>query len=80
MLAAAMSHHTNRDDSYEVLGESEDCCIYRCEHGCLHLQLGDLNIRLEDERFADLAAAVEEAASKILDTDVRWQVVRGPAH
>ncbi len=75
-----MSDHTSRDDEYEVLGESEDCSIYRCEHGCLHLQLGDLNIRLDDQRFADLAAAVEEAVGRLPEKAVRWQSVRGPTH
>lgn len=71
--------HTN-DDGYEVLAESEDCCVYRCEHGCLHLQLGDVNVRLEDDRFADMAAVVAEAATKLPAQSVRWTVVRGPAH
>lgn len=74
-----MHDHTN-DDGYEVLAESDDCCVYRCEHGCLHLQLGDVNVRLEDERFADMAAIVAEAAAKLPSTTVRWTVVRGPAH
>jgi hypothetical protein len=75
-----MSHHTNEDSEYAVLGESEDCCIYRCEHGCLHLQFGDLNIRLDDERFAELAEAVEQAAAKMPKKAVGWEVIRGPAH
>lgn len=74
-----MHDHMN-DDGYEVLAESDDCCIYRCEHGCLHLQLGDVNVRLEDSRFADLAAVVEEAAAKLPAPHVKWTVTRGPAH
>lgn len=76
---SAMHDHTG-DDGYEVLAESDDCCVYRCEHGCLHLQIGDVNVRLEDSRFADLAAVIDEAAEKLPSSDVRWKVVRGPAH
>lgn len=73
-------HDHLSDDGYEVLAESDDCCVYRCEHGCLHLQVGDMNLRLEDSRFVDMAAVVEEAASKMPSAGVQWKVVRGPAH
>jgi hypothetical protein len=79
-LASPQMHDHTDDDGYEVLAESDDCCVYRCEHGCLHLQIGDVNVRLEDSRFADLAAVIEEAAGKLPSPSVRWKVVRGPAH
>ena len=74
-----MHDHSN-DDGYEVLAESDDCCVYRCEHGCLHLQVGDMNLRLEDGRFADMAAVVAEAAASLPAPGLPWKVVRGPAH
>ena len=73
-------HDHLSDDGYEVLAESDDCCVYRCEHGCLHLQIGDMNIRLDDTRFADLAAVVEEAAAQLPAPGIAWKVARGPAH
>lgn len=74
-----MHNHTD-DEGYEVLAESDDSCIYRCEHGCLHLQVGDVNVRLDDDRFADLASVVAEAAAKLPASPIRWTVARGPAH
>ncbi len=68
------------DDGYEVLAESDDCCVYRCEHGCLHLQIGDVNVRIDESRFADLAAVIDRAAAKLPATAQRWAAVRGPAH
>ena len=53
-----MADHGISDDQYEVLGEAGECSVYRCEHGCLHVQIGDLNLRIEDDRFAELAEAV----------------------
>lgn len=73
-------HDHLSDDGYEVLAESDDCCVYRCEHGCLHLQVGDMNIRLDDSRFADLAAVIEEAAAQLPAPGIAWKVARGPAH
>lgn len=73
-----MADHGFTDDQYEVLGEAGDCCVYRCEHGCLHVQIGDLNVRIEDDRFADLADAVH-AASQQEPSLLRWNAT-GPAH
>lgn len=73
-------HDHLSDEGYEVLAESDDCCVYRCEHGCLHLQVGDMNIRLDDSRFVDLAAVVEEAAAQLPAPGISWKVARGPAH
>ncbi|WP_239491269.1 hypothetical protein [Luteitalea sp. TBR-22] len=69
------------DDQYEVLGEAGECSVYRCEHGCLHLQIGDLNLRIEDDRFADLAEAVA-AAAQADPALLRWaaSAAKGPAH
>ena len=76
-----MADHANPDDQYEVLGESGDCSVYRCEHGCLHLQIGDLNLRIEDDRFADLAEAVAAATQASPDL-LRWvhAATNGQAH
>ena len=73
-------HDHLSDDGYEVLAESDDCCVYRCEQGCLHPQVGDMNIRLDDSRFADQAAVVEEAAARLPEPGIAWKVARGPAH
>lgn len=47
---------------YQVLAEQGDISVYRCDQGCLHLQLGNLNLRLEDDEFQDLIAVIGEAA------------------
>jgi len=73
-------HEHLSDDGYEVLAESDACCVYRCEHGCLHLQVGDVNLRIDEARFADLAAVVEQAAAQLPGPAPRWAAVRGPAH
>lgn len=76
-----MADHGITDDQYEVLGEAGDCSVYRCEHGCLHLQIGDLNLRIEDDRFAELAEAVA-AAAQASPGLLRWtsSVGNGQAH
>ena len=76
-----MADHGLTDDQYEVLGEAGECSVYRCEHGCLHLQIGDLNLRIEDDRFADLAEAVA-AATQADPALLRWaaSAAKGPAH
>ncbi len=74
-----MADHGLTDDQYEMLGESGECCVYRCEHGCLHLQIGDLNLRIEDDRFAELAEAVAAAAQG--NPALRWTSAgNGQAH
>ncbi len=73
-------HGSSDDDQYEVLGESGECSVYRCEHGCLHLQIGDLNLRIENDRFAELAEAVAAAVQE-LPSALRWTASgRGSAH
>ncbi len=69
-----MADHGLTDDQYEVLGEAGECSVYRCEHGCLHVQIGDLNLRIEDDRFAELAeavAAATQASPALLPLDGR---------
>ena len=75
-----MADHGITDDQYELLGEAGECCVYRCEHGCLHLQIGDLNLRIEDDRFAELAEAVT-AATPAAPSLLRWTATgSGQAH
>lgn len=50
---------------YEVLAEQGDISVYRCDQGCLHVQLGNLNLRLEDAEFKDLIAVVGAAAVRL---------------
>ena len=77
---SAMADHGITDDQYELLGEAGECSVYRCEHGCLHLQIGDLNLRIEDDRFAELAEAVS-AATQSSPTLLRWAPTgNGQAH
>lgn len=63
-----MSDHMSLppDDSnpYEVLAEQGDISIYRCDQGCLHLQFGNINLRLEDDEFESLVAVISAAARK----------------
>jgi hypothetical protein len=47
---------------YQMLAEHGDISVYRCDQGCLHLQLGNVNLRLEDDEFQDLIGVIAEAA------------------
>jgi hypothetical protein len=49
---------------YQVLAEQGDISIYRCDQGCLHLQFGNINLRLEEDEFEDLVAVISAAARK----------------
>jgi hypothetical protein len=53
------------DDPYQLLAEAGDISVYRCEQGCLHLQVGSVNLRLEDDEFRDLVSAISEAAALV---------------
>lgn len=58
-------HQSSPDpDAYDVLAEQGDISIYRCDQGCLHLQFGNINLRLEDEEFENLVAVITAAARK----------------
>ena len=61
-----MSNPLKDKDPYELLAEAGDVSVYRCEQGCLHLQIGGVNIRLEDEEFHDLSTVVAEAALRMV--------------
>jgi hypothetical protein len=52
------------DSPYQVLAEHGDISIYRCDQGCLHLQVGNVNLRLEDDEFEDLVSVISAAARK----------------
>lgn len=54
----------DENDPYEVLAEHGEVSVYRCDRGCLHLQFGNVNLRLEDEEFQELAAVISEAARR----------------
>ena len=60
-----MSVPIEENGAYQVLAEHGDVSVYRCDRGCLHLQFGNMNIRLEDDEFMDLAAVLEEAILRI---------------
>ncbi len=49
---------------YQVLAEQGDISIYRCDQGCLHLQFGNINLRLEEDEFEDLVSVISAAARK----------------
>jgi hypothetical protein len=49
---------------YQLLAEQGDISVYRCDQGCLHLQVGNVNLRLEDDEFQDLITVIGEAAAR----------------
>jgi hypothetical protein len=55
----------NDSGPYEVLAEVGEMSVYRCDQGCLHLQVGNLNVRLEEDEFRELATVVSEAAIRL---------------
>jgi hypothetical protein len=50
---------------YEVIAEHGEVSVYRCEQGCLHLQIGNVNVRLEEDEFDDLTSVITEAAVRV---------------
>jgi len=59
-----MAHPTDENGPYHVLAEHGDVSVYRCDRGCLHLQFGNMNLRLEDAEFQELAAVIGQAAAR----------------
>lgn len=41
------------------------CRVEQCEHGTVHLVLGDLTLRLAPDDFRELAAALAAAAAEV---------------
>jgi hypothetical protein len=60
-----MSNPRKDSDPYQLLAEAGDISVYRCEQGCLHLQIGGVNLRLEDDEFQDLSTVVSEAVLRL---------------
>jgi len=59
-----MASPPDESNPYQVLAEQGDISIYRCDQGCLHLQFGNINLRLEDDEFEDLVTVIAAAARK----------------
>jgi hypothetical protein len=59
-----MARPPDESGPYEVLAEHGDVSVYRCDRGCLHLQVGNVNVRLEEDEFQELAAVVAAAAQR----------------
>ncbi len=49
---------------YQVLAEQGEVSVYRCDQGCLHLQVGNVNLRLDDEEFEALVTVIAAAARR----------------
>jgi hypothetical protein len=60
-----MSNPPKDDDAYQLLAEAGEISVYRCEQGCLHLQIGSVNLRLEDDEFQELATVVGQAVLRV---------------
>lgn len=39
--------------------------VTRCAHGCLHLSIGDVTVKLAENAFRELAAMLEEGRRKL---------------
>ena len=50
---------------HQTLATSRVCRVDRCEHGTLHVALGDMTLRMRPEDLIDLARAVAAAARQI---------------
>jgi hypothetical protein len=59
-----MTPPPDEPNPYQVLAEQGDISIYRCDQGCLHLQFGNINLRLDEDEFEDLVAVIAAAARK----------------
>jgi hypothetical protein len=59
-----MAAPIDETNPYEVLAEQGEISVYRCDQGCLHLQVGNVNLRLEDEEFEDLVSVISAAARR----------------
>lgn len=52
-------------DLYEVLNTHRDWTVYRCQEGCVHLQMGKINLRFSADEFARLAKFVNDAHKRL---------------
>ncbi|MGH9158789.1 MAG: hypothetical protein ACRD2X_02220 [Vicinamibacteraceae bacterium] len=53
------------DSVHEVFAETDQVAVFRCDHGCLHLQFGSVNITVTLEEFTEIAAVVLCAAERM---------------
>lgn len=52
-------------DIYEVLNTHCDWTVYRCEEGCVHLQMGKINLGFSADEFTRLAKLVNDAHKRM---------------
>ncbi len=59
-----MSHNT-RSCRHRNLVSSRLCRIEQCEHGTVHLVIGDLTLRLRPNDLVDISGALEVATRQL---------------
>jgi hypothetical protein len=52
-------------DLYDVLNTRGDWTVYRCPEGCVHLQIGKINLRFSQEEFVRLARFMADANKRL---------------
>lgn len=57
----------SRGETQRMAGKAP-CSVYRCPHGCVHLQIGALTVRLDMEAFRDVATVIGRAAAALART------------
>jgi hypothetical protein len=53
-----VQHESKILASYDRFGS-----VMRCQHGCVHIQLGQVSISLSEEQYLRLAAMINESAA-----------------
>lgn len=51
--------------AHRTVHASRLCRVEQCEHGTVHLVLGDLTLRVRAEDFHELAASLGAAAARV---------------
>ena len=60
-----MKTRSDRSCTTSDIAASPRCLVQRCNHGKVHVSVGEITLRLNESTFLEVAATMSRAASKI---------------
>jgi hypothetical protein len=60
------------DDDSQIFSQASeiDGQVYRCEAGCIHVNVHNVNLRFENDEFLLFAYMISEALEKVAGVDI----------
>ncbi len=61
--------HTKTACRQHTLAQHDLCRVTRCEHGTVHVHIGDVSLRMQAEQLGAISAALAEASARLAPRD-----------